>query len=217
LCRENGWLYAFIPSTGTARALPRHELAPARRSAEAATVRAARLARRTARRYRHAMRSMQQWLDEYGESHRHPTNKAVHRVCVPAIMFTVLGLLWLLPVPAIAAALGPWANWATLVVALAAIWYLLLSPPLALGMLLISLGMLAAIAWLDATLPFPSWILFVAVFVAAWIGQFIGHRIEGRKPSFFKDVQFLLIGPAWLLSHLYGRRRVPAGPPRSTG
>ncbi|HEX7063410.1 MAG TPA: Mpo1-like protein [Woeseiaceae bacterium] len=160
---------------------------------------------------------MQQWLDEYGESHRHPTNKAVHWVCVPAIMFTVLGLLWLLPVPAFAAALGPWSNWATLAVALAAIWYLLLSPPLALGMLLISLGMLAAIAWLDATLPFPSWILFVAVFVAAWIGQFIGHRIEGRKPSFFKDVQFLLIGPAWLLSHLYGRRRVPAGRPRSTG
>lgn len=160
------------------------------------------------------MRSMQEWLDEYGESHRHPTNKAVHWLCVPAIMFTVLGLLWLLPVPAFAAALGPWANWATLVVALAATWYLVLSPPLALGMLAISVAMLALVWWFESTLPFPSWILFVAVFVVAWIGQFIGHRIEGRKPSFFKDVQFLLIGPAWLLSHLYGKARpdvLPSG------
>jgi uncharacterized membrane protein YGL010W len=161
------------------------------------------------------MRSMQQWLDEYGESHRHPTNKAVHWVCVPAIMFTVLGLLWLLPVPAFAAALGPWANWATLVVALAAAWYVVLSPSLALGMVLISVAMLALIHWVDAVLPFRSWILFVAVFVVAWIGQFIGHRIEGRKPSFFKDVQFLLIGPAWLLSHVYRRfgTRPPAPDP----
>ena len=170
-------------------------------------------------RYRSRMRTMQQWLDEYGESHRHPTNKAVHWVCVPAIMFTVLGLLWLVPVPAFAAALGGpwanWANWATLVVALAATWYVVLSPSLALGMVLISVAMLALIHWVDAVLPFRSWILFVAVFVVAWIGQFIGHRIEGRKPSFFKDVQFLLIGPAWLLSHVYRRfgTRPPAPDP----
>lgn len=148
---------------------------------------------------------MQEWLDEYGESHRHPTNKAVHWVCVPAIMFTVLGLLWLVPVPAAAAALGPWANWATLVVLLTTIWYVILSPPLALGMALVSLGILALVHAIEQTLPFPSWILYLAVFTVAWIGQFIGHRIEGRKPSFFKDVQFLLVGPAWLLSHLYRR------------
>ena len=37
----------------------------------------------------------------------------------------------------------------------------------------------------------------------AWIGQFIGHKIEGEKPSFFEDLQFLLIGPAWLLGAIY--------------
>lgn len=151
------------------------------------------------------MRTMQQWLDRYGESHRHPTNKTIHWICVPAILFTVLGLLWLIPVPGFAAAIGPWANWATLLVALAAAWYLVLSPPLALGMVIISLVMLALVRWLESSLPFPPWILFVAIFVVAWIGQFVGHRIEGKKPSFFEDVQYLLIGPAWLLSHLYRR------------
>jgi uncharacterized membrane protein YGL010W len=168
-----------------------------------------RLARPPPRRYRAHMRTMQEWLDEYGESHRHPVNKAIHWVCVPAIVFTVLGLLSLVPVPGFASALvqwvGPWADWATLVVVLAGIWYLVLSPPLALGMLLLSFAMLALVHALDATLPFPAWRLYVGVFVVAWIGQFIGHHIEGRKPSFFKDVQFLLVGPAWLLSHLYGR------------
>ena len=41
------------------------------------------------------------------------------------------------------------------------------------------------------------------VFVLAWIGQFIGHLIEGKRPSFFKDLQFLLIGPAWLMAFVY--------------
>lgn len=149
------------------------------------------------------MRTMRQWLDEYGESHRHPANKTIHWICVPAILFSVLGLLWLLPVPSAAAALGTWVNWATLVFALALIYYLLLSPPLAIGMAATVLLMLALVAWLVAAVTFPSWMLFAAIFVVAWIGQFIGHEIEGRKPSFFKDVQFLLIGPAWLLADLY--------------
>ncbi len=149
------------------------------------------------------MRTMQQWLDEYGESHRHPTNKSIHWICVPAILFSVLGLLWLVPVPSGMAALGAWVNWATLVVALAVIYYLVLSPALAVGMAAIVLLMLGAIGWLATAPAFPPWTLFAGIFVVAWIGQFIGHKIEGRKPSFFKDVQFLLIGPAWLLADLY--------------
>jgi uncharacterized membrane protein YGL010W len=166
------------------------------------------------------MRTMQQWLDEYGESHRHPTNKSIHWICVPAILFSVLGLLWLVPVPRDVAALGAWLNWATLLVALAVIYYLVLSPSLALGMGLITLAMFGVIHWLEAAVAFPPWILFAGIFVVAWIGQFIGHEIEGRKPSFFKDVQFLLIGPAWLLADLYrhlGIREASSGAGRPTG
>ena len=150
------------------------------------------------------MRTMQQWLDEYGESHRHPTNKVIHWICVPAILFSVLGLLWLVPVPQFAAEIGPWVNWATLAMALAVIYYLVLSPRLALGMALIACVMFMVIHQLEKALTLPPWTLFAGIFFVAWIGQFIGHQVEGRKPSFFKDVQFLLIGPAWLLADLYG-------------
>jgi uncharacterized membrane protein YGL010W len=52
-------------------------------------------------------------------------------------------------------------------------------------------------------------ILALFVFVLAWIGQFIGHKIEGKKPSFIKDIQFLLIGPIWLLSDIYNKLKIP--------
>lgn len=151
------------------------------------------------------MKTMQQWLDEYGESHRNPTNKTIHWICVPAILFSVLGLLWLVPVPQFAAAIGPWVNWATLAMAMAVVYYLVLSPMLAVGMALIALVMFTLINRLEQALAFPLWMLFVGVFVVAWIGQFIGHEIEGKKPSFFKDLQFLLIGPAWLMADAYRR------------
>ncbi len=159
------------------------------------------------------MRTMQQWLDEYGESHRHPVNKRLHWICVPAILFSVLGLLWLIPVPAGAATLGTWVNWATLAVALAVIYYLVLSPALAFGMAAIVLLMLFVIAWLETAASFPAWLLFTGIFVIAWIGQFIGHQVEGRKPSFFKDLQFLLIGPAWLLADVYRQLGIAYTPP----
>ena len=56
---------------------------------------------------------------------------------------------------------------------------------------------------LEMMAPWPVWQICLVVFIAAWIGQFIGHKIEGKKPSFLKDIVFLLIGPAWLLSKIY--------------
>lgn len=135
------------------------------------------------------MKSLDLWLEEYGESHRNPVNKAVHWICVPLITFSVLGMLWALH-PAAAVAFA----------ALATVFYVSLSLPLALGMVLVSVAMLAGIR----LLPHPFW-TSLAIFVAAWIGQFWGHYVEGRKPSFFKDLQFLLVGPVWLLNFVYRR------------
>ncbi len=68
------------------------------------------------------------------------------------------------------------------------------------------LGMLWSIDQLGRSrLTVPLWSVCAALFVLAWIGQFVGHAIEGKRPSFFKDVQFLLIGPLWLLADLYRR------------
>ena len=147
------------------------------------------------------MKTMAQWLAEYGESHRHPTNKAIHWVCVPLILFSVLALLWAAPFPAV----HPWLNWATVLMAAAVVYYLVLSPKHALGMALIAVALFALIAWLERAAPAPLWLIAVVVFVGAWVGQFVGHEIERKKPSFFKDLQFLLIGPAWLLDDAYRR------------
>lgn len=151
------------------------------------------------------MRSLQSWFDEYAESHQHPTNVAIHWVCVPAIMFAVLGLAFALPRPEAFAAVGPrFGNWAMVLIAGALVWYALLSWRIALGMLLVTALMVAA-QHLLMPLPGRPWHWNLAIFVVAWIGQFHGHRVEGRKPSFLKDLAFLLVGPAWLLGKLYRR------------
>jgi uncharacterized membrane protein YGL010W len=151
------------------------------------------------------MRTADQWLDDYGDSHRNHTNKALHWVCVPVIAWCVLGLLWSLPFPGGIRALHPAANWASTAVLAALIYYSLLSIPLALGALPLLLAFLWSIDRLDGAAGIPLWSVCVFLFVIAWIGQFIGHALEGKRPSFFKDIQFLMIGPLWLLADVYRR------------
>lgn len=151
------------------------------------------------------MRSLQSWFDEYGVSHRHPTNKAIHWVCVPAIMLSILGILFYLPRPELMQALGPrLGNWAMLLIVASLAWYAVLSWRLAIGMLVVT-ALMVTLLHFFTYLPWPVWGTCIAIFVAAWVGQFVGHKIEGTKPSFLKDLVFLLIGPAWLLAHLYRR------------
>jgi uncharacterized membrane protein YGL010W len=142
-------------------------------------------------------------LDEYGESHRNPLNKAIHWVCVPVIVWTVVALIWSIPFPwRMGQGIVPF-NWAVLALVAVQVYYFRLSRRLGLGLMLYNLAMLWLTAVVEAYSPWPLWQVAVVVFVLAWIGQFIGHLVEGKRPSFFKDVQFLLIGPAWLLAFLY--------------
>ena len=154
------------------------------------------------------MRSVADWLAEYGASHQNPTNKLLHWICVPAIVLSVMGFLWSAPVPSAFADASPWLNWATLAAAAAVVYYLVLSPALAVGVLLAFGVLLSMTHWL-AQLPWPLWLTSLVIFVVAWIGQFVGHAIEGERPSFFKDLQFLLIGPLWLLAAAYRRFSLP--------
>lgn len=150
------------------------------------------------------MRSVADWLGEYGESHANPTNKLLHWTCVPLIVLAVMGLLWSIPVPDAFAARSPWINWATITAMLAFAYYAALSPALALGIAVAFGALFAVLNALDG-LAWPLWLTSLVIFVVAWIGQFIGHAVEGKRPSFFKDVQFLLIGPLWLVAALYRR------------
>lgn len=150
------------------------------------------------------MRSIDDWLHRYSQSHTHPTNKWLHWVCVPLIMLSIVGLLWAIPSPAWLETLFPFSNWATLFVLAALAYYLALSRPLAIGMLPVSAILIGTVAWLDG-LAMPLGMICAAVFVVAWIGQFVGHALEGKRPSFLEDVQFLMIGPLWLLAAVYRR------------
>jgi len=151
-----------------------------------------------------AMRTVEQLFGEYGESHTNPRNELLHFICVPAIVLTVIGFLWSIPVPAAFTEISPWLNWATITIALAIVYYFRLSLALGIGAAL-GLSILAYIVRFLDTLAWPLWLTCLVIFVVAWIGQFVGHAFEGKRPSFFKDLQFLLIGPLWLLGHLYRR------------
>ena len=154
------------------------------------------------------MRTVTDWLGEYGVSHANPTNKLLHWLCVPPIVLSAMGLLWTVPVPEVFATVSPWLNWATIAAVAALTYYFALSPTLALGLLFAFAIMLVLVQSLT-TLPWPLWLTSLAIFVIAWIGQFIGHAIEGKRPSFFKDLQFLLIGPLWLAAAAYRRFGIP--------
>lgn len=147
------------------------------------------------------MRTLDQWLDKYAESHQNPTNKLVHKICVPIITFTVFGLFWCIPVPS-NLAIHPFANWSTLFGILALSFYLKLNLKLFFVMLLQVIGYLTLCHYvnLNANLLLIS----IVLFVLAWIGQFWGHKVEGKKPSFFEDLQFLLIGPIWVVKAITG-------------
>jgi len=154
-------------------------------------------------------RPLDRLLDEYGDSHRNRVNKVIHWICVPPIVWAVVALLWSIPFPwKIGAGIVP-LNWAVLALIAAQVYYFRLSRRLGSGLMLYNLAMLWLTAAVAARSPWPLWQVAATVFVAAWIGQFVGHVFEGKKPSFFKDLQFLLIGPAWLISYVY--RKVGLG------
>lgn len=157
------------------------------------------------------MRKIDQLLSEYGESHQNETNKAIHWICVPLIFFSLVGLLASIPSGIVQSFLGegnPYANWATVMLILAIAYYVTISFTLALGMMLFG-ALCLMVAQVIAASGIPLWGASLFIFVVAWIFQFYGHKVEGKKPSFFKDVQFLLIGPAWLMHFIYKKLGIP--------
>jgi uncharacterized membrane protein YGL010W len=144
-----------------------------------------------------------QWFAEYGESHQHHANELIHWICVPVIFCCVLGFISIIPVPTGWAQAVPWFDWALVAVGLVTAFYLRLSPPLSAGLLAFMGLCYGALAIVTSFSPWPAWRIYAVAFTLAWVGQFIGHKIEGKKPSFFRDVVFLLIGPAWLMSFVY--------------
>lgn len=152
------------------------------------------------------MKTLQQWFDSYAVSHQNPTNISIHFICVPVIFFSVVGLFMSIPSGFLTSFL-PYpilANWAFVVLALIlGLFYFRLSIKVGIQMLLFSAFCLVGNYYISQYLPLVYFSL--VVFVIAWIGQFYGHKIEGQKPSFIDDLQFLLVGPAWVIYKLFGK------------
>ncbi|MFD1437740.1 Mpo1 family 2-hydroxy fatty acid dioxygenase [Acinetobacter terrae] len=129
------------------------------------------------------MKTITEWLDEYSESHQDKTNKAIHWVCVPAILFSIVGIL---------------AHFSALLTALILVLTFVFYARLDLVLAVAMAALLVVMAGLIFILPVGVG-FYIAIFVLVWIGQFYGHKVEGKKPSFFKDLQFLLIGPVWYM------------------
>lgn len=153
------------------------------------------------------MNNINQWLNEYGDSHKNETNKAIHWICVPTIFFTIVGLFYGIKLPV---QLSPTLqiNVAMIIILALTIYYFSLSKTLWIGMLLFELLCLAICYFLEMYVTPPLWMICIILFICAWIGQFYGHKVEGKKPSFLKDLQFLMIGPMWLMSFIYQKMGV---------
>jgi uncharacterized membrane protein YGL010W len=152
------------------------------------------------------MKTADQWFEEYGVSHKNKTNKFIHWICVPAIFFSIVGLIAAIPHAFLDSffpeAYAPYINFGTIGLGLALLFYFALSARLFVGMLLFSIAVIYGNAAIELS-SLSLWQFSLTAFVMAWVGQFIGHHIEGAKPSFFKDLQFLMIGPAWLMHFIY--------------
>jgi uncharacterized membrane protein YGL010W len=137
-----------------------------------------------------SQRKVDQLLAHYGQSHRNPRNEVIHFAAIPLILLSLVGLLY---------AAHPWIAYAFLGASM--IYYARLSWVFLLVMAAVSAAALLLVrAMGDQVVP-----VCVAIFVAAWIAQFVGHKIEGKKPSFFEDLQYLWVGPLFVLSKLFGK------------
>ena len=148
-------------------------------------------------------RPIDRWFASYAQDHQHPVNRLIHWIAVPLILWSVIAILWTMPVVATWFRPGLWSA-----MAMFAAWmfYYRASRRIGFGML----AVFVAMAWITRGLYYALGIqqllyLAIGVFVVAWLAQFIGHSklYEGKRPSFFTDLRYLLIGPAWLLSKVY--------------
>jgi len=149
------------------------------------------------------MRSADSLLAQYSSDHQNAINQWIHVVCVPAIFWSVTAMLWCIPVPTSYFNTGTWCA-----LAMFAAWayYWQLSKKLSLGLFVCFFGIMLLNQFIATHYGMRFLLgLGIGVFVVAWIGQFIGHIYERKRPSFFTDLVYLLIGPMWTLDKLYRR------------
>ena len=149
------------------------------------------------------MRSVHDWFASYSKDHQNPTNRLIHWICVPAILWSVIAAVWTIPVPM---SIGKPGFWCGLIMVGVLTFYWRLSRPLGAAMIVLFIALALLTNVLYEKLGARNLLsLAIVVFVVAWIGQFVGHKLEGKKPTFLTDLVYLLIGPAWLVAKVMRR------------
>lgn len=151
------------------------------------------------------MRQIETLLNQYGESHQNKTNIWIHAIAVPSIYLVSIGLIWSIPVPEFIAQFN--VNFAHIAAIPVLYYYFKLSGPIGAAMTLLTLASFGVIKLVDQA-GISVLYFSLALFVVMWILQFIGHKVEGKKPSFFEDLRFLLVGPAWWWVHWLKRLNI---------
>jgi uncharacterized membrane protein YGL010W len=130
---------------------------------------------------------------DYASYHQTKGNKWFHRLGIPLIMLTLIGMLARVGIATIG---GIRLDAGMVLIALAVLYYLILEWRLAIPMLVVSIGFYL----LGLRLPLS---VNVALFILGWIFQFVGHSVyEHKKPAFLQNGVHLLIGPLWILNDL---------------
>ena len=155
------------------------------------------------------MKTIQQWFNEYAISHQNKTNQAIHYICVPIIYFSIVGMFMSINTSFLQDKFevnNPLIeNWATIIFIFVLLFYLRLSVKVFIKMFIFTVLSIIANYYISNNINLLYF--SIIIFVIAWIGQFYGHKVEGKKPSFFKDLQFLLIGPPWVFEKMFNRKK----------
>lgn len=139
------------------------------------------------------MNKVDKLLIEYSKSHQNMTNKVIHYFCVPLIMLSIIGILMNVTISGV--------NLSLVVLGIVSIYYLILSRKYFMFMFIIFTLMYFINFYIG--IKTNLLIFSVVLFVISWVFQFLGHKIEGKKPSFLEDLQFLLVGPLWVAKSLF--------------
>lgn len=148
------------------------------------------------------MSKFESLLSQYGEDHQNRLNKLLHYPCVPLIYVTAVGLLWILKLGELHIG-SIQVNAAMIIAPIIMAYYVRMNIKIALGMMVVTLFSFWFAHTLEVAVGKDLWIYMLVINVVSWIVQFIGHAIEGKKPSSAKGLQFTLVGPAWVVAEIY--------------
>jgi len=154
------------------------------------------------------VRPADEWLSQYGRHHNHNLNRLIHWLTIPFVVMSLVGLLWSIPVPETFSEATPVLNWGTIFLMAAIVYYFIMSISLAFGVIPFVVLVVFSVNWLEQ-FALPLWLISAAIFSLAWLGERVGHQIEGSQPPVIEDLQTVMIGPVWLLASLYKRLGIP--------